>query len=1375
MSGSGTGLSALPDLGGFKVYNVGVGKSLEEWIQEKKSKRALRYDEDFRRRIELLQDFNFPASSQAIRLSKDGQYVISCGMYPPQIKIHDTQQLSVKAQRNIEAEAITFEILSDDFRKLVILKCDRSVEFHAGGGVYSQVRVPRVGRTLLYDQYSCDVIVGGASNQAYRFNLETGTMMEPWNTTLPGINSIDMSAEHQLLIFGGEKGLTEYWDPRAKKPISTKFISVDLASGDEGEEVSKVKFDPFNILQFGIGTSGGNILLYDLRKNTPIAIKDHRNDIPIRGIHFASKSHLLTQDARIVKIWDVSDHGAGGELGKMVSSIEPSHSINDMVVAKDSGLVLMAMDHPRMNAYFIPALGQAPKWCSFLDSMTEELEEDANTPNQDMKFVTEDEIKKLGLAQLIGTKYLKQFMHGYWIDMKLYSKFRAIVSPYDYEKAKKERIAQKIDEERENRVKTKTAAPKVNAKVAARLMADAEEGPEKAKKTAQSILNDTRFSKIFSDPNFTVDEMDPRYRVMKVDPRRTIDINEHFLPVKMTEEDEDDEEEEEEETPQKEVNFYELKEGHDKFIEGDVEDDTNMTLEERLKKMKTKDRSRAVIETSNGTRSISFDLKPKVDKTKESRYKEQMKEHRQRRGERRGIRELRLPDIGSGPGGVVIAGWVPRHVLNSTNRSSEYSCQKNCKAKSPPVGVEPTTFRFEAERASIAPGRPVMKLTQLLLFITPEKLLSRADSFGKELQNIYTVSPLRTRKAICSYRRSTTRVAPAVAIEGTRLIVAKEADFVFGFFTKEKSKRSPGEHRFRRHTFRGRITENIINDNKADVQKLFGYLSSLNNANKDIQAVEKLAAHIESNADEHIYTSTLNSNWQAEEICRMLQQGETNLDNYNVRSCCAALLLLAENFSGFISTDLAQRINNCDKKRIKEKHIESSVRPHAWDFWFTILNHFQRLAERNLVPVTRCCLVLSRAVKAAKEKIQSSKKQLSPEEARKKQYHDALSQYVKKQTDGGSNEDSIWEWENILVVEDLFLVKSLLSRAAYEELPLLVDGLVYCFDAKGISMALIEDMLVCEIDLHSDPLDLFKNETRCTHMLAAFSKLYANPFVTSCLSSSVEHIIASYKKFQSDEDRASDEMAPLKSAKTVTRDQLMEATAQSIFDQMSANSSLFPEPMRHLCSLIRSCVEKKFPGGSFHSLTHFAIRRMLAPVIRNPASCPGLLKAPIAQRQQNALKNVAKALEDYSDKLLATIEPDLGATLGMSLSARSALSNDQRPARLLINFLKSITTPTRSYISIVDVNMRLAALENTLKVFRRKVVHVVKDFETPEEKIPLEEDKRRPASMTVSPSLLYAAPHSPSLTPFLRSHHDLKKMSLPEASFSFEENLTGGL
>jgi hypothetical protein len=64
------------------VYNVAGGKSLPEWLSEKK-REALRKDEEFRRRIELIQELDFPCSSGRVKLSSDGQFLAVTGIHPP--------------------------------------------------------------------------------------------------------------------------------------------------------------------------------------------------------------------------------------------------------------------------------------------------------------------------------------------------------------------------------------------------------------------------------------------------------------------------------------------------------------------------------------------------------------------------------------------------------------------------------------------------------------------------------------------------------------------------------------------------------------------------------------------------------------------------------------------------------------------------------------------------------------------------------------------------------------------------------------------------------------------------------------------------------------------------------------------------------------------------------------------------------------------------------------------------------------------------------------------------------------------------------------------------------------------------------------------
>jgi len=55
----------------------------------------------------------------------------------------------------------------------------------------------------------------------------------------------------------------------------------------------------------GVGTSTGQILLYDIRSSKPLLVKDHFFSLPILDIEFHKSENLvLSMDSKIVKIWD---------------------------------------------------------------------------------------------------------------------------------------------------------------------------------------------------------------------------------------------------------------------------------------------------------------------------------------------------------------------------------------------------------------------------------------------------------------------------------------------------------------------------------------------------------------------------------------------------------------------------------------------------------------------------------------------------------------------------------------------------------------------------------------------------------------------------------------------------------------------------------------------------------------------------------------------------------------------------------------------------------------------------------------------------------------------------------------------------------------
>lgn len=167
----------------------------------------------------------------------------------------------------------------------------------------------------------------------------------------------------------------------------------------------------------------------------------------------------------------------------------------------------------QQHSFFIPGLGPAPKWCSFLDNMVEEMAEEAKTETYDnYKFLTLPELKSLSLAHLIGkSNLLRPYMHGYFVASKLYDQARLIANPYIWEEERVKRIKEKVEKERESRIRGKKKV-KVNQKLADKLL-QRQQNREKVD-TEAGLLGDERFAKMFEDEAFAVDETSHEFRAL---------------------------------------------------------------------------------------------------------------------------------------------------------------------------------------------------------------------------------------------------------------------------------------------------------------------------------------------------------------------------------------------------------------------------------------------------------------------------------------------------------------------------------------------------------------------------------------------------------------------------------------------------------------------------------------------------------------------------------------------------------------------------------------------------------------------------------------------------------------------------------------------
>ena len=450
---------------GVKVYQVTSGKDAPKWLSEK-GRRKLRKDAEYGRRVELVQDLEFSCASSRAKLSPDGNYLCVTGIHPPQVKVYDLSQLSMKFERHLDSEVVDFCVLGDDYSKLAFMCADRSVNFHAKFGKYYTTRTPRQGRDMTYVKHTGDLLVVGSSSEIYRLNLEQGRFLNPMKaSTSEGINKVTVSTEHGLIAVATEDGTVECFDSRTRDNVGVLHVAKPGPDG-LGQGCTSLTFDPTG-MHLSTGDHDGVVKIFDLRSDKPLIEKDHMYGSPIIDVKYHTSvdgtKRLMSTDKHVVKFWDPA-------TGTNYTAIEPGQEINDALVWDQTGLVLLALENKTPGCYFAPSLGAAPKWCSFLENLTEEMEETVtNSVYDDYRFVTREELEKLGMTNLIGTKMLRAYMHGFFVDNRLYGKAKAISEPFSYDEYKSRKVDEQLEKERASRITVKKKLPKVNASLAARL------------------------------------------------------------------------------------------------------------------------------------------------------------------------------------------------------------------------------------------------------------------------------------------------------------------------------------------------------------------------------------------------------------------------------------------------------------------------------------------------------------------------------------------------------------------------------------------------------------------------------------------------------------------------------------------------------------------------------------------------------------------------------------------------------------------------------------------------------------------------------------------------------------------------------------------
>jgi ribosome biogenesis protein ENP2 len=563
----------------YTISGSATARPLPEWLARQR-KRSLKQDPEWANRVELLQDFEFEEASQCVRVSEDGEWVMSTGTYKPQQHVHYLPHLSLSYARHTDSLNQTFLLLSSDYSKSLHLQTDRTLEFHTPGGLHYRCRIPRYGRDLKYNKRAAEALIPASGvnadgmGEVYRLNLELGRYMKAYEVDVGGddwtssgagalqggintgcVNTAAIAEDsHNLLAFGTSIGTVEFWDSRSRSRVG--LLQSPAQSQEQRSQVTALEFHRSG-LNLATGDSDGIVHVYDLRSPMPLLTKDQGYGYAIQTLKYMSPTStqvqsekLMSADKRIIKIWEASN-------GDPWTSVEPAVDLNHVEWCKDSGMLLTANEGRQQHSFFIPQLGPAPKWCSFLDNLVEEMAEDAQDPSafnagaqetgavyDNYKFLSTQQLRELNLDHLVGTtSLLRPYMHGYFVAQKLYEQARLISNPDMFEEQRAKSIAEKINKERESRIRgNKAVKVKVNRRLAEKMaaredanerrkarrvlrqggdepqpQAEGEEQEEEedvdADKPARGVLGDDRFASLFQDEDFEIDEQSREFQL----------------------------------------------------------------------------------------------------------------------------------------------------------------------------------------------------------------------------------------------------------------------------------------------------------------------------------------------------------------------------------------------------------------------------------------------------------------------------------------------------------------------------------------------------------------------------------------------------------------------------------------------------------------------------------------------------------------------------------------------------------------------------------------------------------------------------------------------------------------------------------------------
>lgn len=287
-----------------------------------------------------LPDFRFPLLCTDLSLSRDQRKLLAIGKYKPSVKLFDLKTLTLKFERNLVCDPLRVISLDNEADKFAVLRNDKTLEFHLNSGVYERIKTPQQPRSIVLNNRTAELYMGGCYYEIYRFNFEQGRFLK----SIQSIGGENLSISNINGILGASMDNNiAFFDSRTKEEIFTRKID---------DNISGFAFDETGI-KYALCTDTGVCLEHDFRSEKPI--RNTKVGSTSNKIMY-SKTNLLCSTGSNICLWQADNNIEYLDVGFTINTFDGA-----------GGILFVGGEEERIKGYCSDVLGDYNSW--FIDAI----------------------------------------------------------------------------------------------------------------------------------------------------------------------------------------------------------------------------------------------------------------------------------------------------------------------------------------------------------------------------------------------------------------------------------------------------------------------------------------------------------------------------------------------------------------------------------------------------------------------------------------------------------------------------------------------------------------------------------------------------------------------------------------------------------------------------------------------------------------------------------------------------------------------------------------------------------------------------------------------------------------------------------------------